>query len=319
MIIPMKSKKYRLFPCHPCNWILPAILLLGGCGDNTSDGDDTETNPDSNTFSADTASDISTSNTDNDTVSTLPDSDSPDTATATADTGCDIPFESMPALEDNFDAGWSESQTVWRRASWTQNGTQMSVDRCVEDGDGFLEQTVLSGSPFQGGSMQSQSEYRYGRWIARLKPSNVPGVLNSMFTMDWDDMSTNAADGDGTHEEIDIEFLTYTFGASTGSVHFAVHKPPHSNYFVDDVELSFNPSDAFHVWGFDILPDRIQWHVDNTVLATFTYDETVSIIGHYEMFFNSWTREEWIHGPPSENAVYQIDWVRFYPLRAECI
>ena len=278
--------------------MMPVILLSGGCGDNNANDDNSDSHTDSST-------------------AVLSDSGSRDTATATA--VCDNPFEATPIVEDNFDAGWSESQALWRRASWTQNGTQMSLDRCNENSDGFLEQTVLAGTPFQGGSMQSREEYRYGRWVARLKPSNVPGVLNSMFTMDWDDLSTSDADGDGTHEEIDIEFLTYTFGANTGSVHFAVHKPPHSNYFVDDVDLDFNPSDNFHDWELDILPNQIQWRVDDTVLTTFTYDDTVSILGYYEMFFNSWTKEEWINGPPSSDAVYQIDWVRFYPLKAECM
>lgn len=166
--------------------------------------------------------------------------------------------------------------------------------------------------------MQSRSEFLYGRWTARLKPSSVPGALNSMFTMDWDDMTTPEDDGDGTHQEIDVEFLTYTFGAGAGQVHFAVHRPGHSNHFVEDVDLDFDPSADFHVWGFDILPDRIEWHVDGRVLAAFVYDDTVSITGAYEMFFNAWTQESWIHGPPAEDAVYEVDWVRFQPYDVTC-
>ncbi|MBN2528704.1 MAG: glycoside hydrolase family 16 protein [Deltaproteobacteria bacterium] len=267
----------------------------------------------------DSANDIITGKSDTATVNSDSDPGNEDSASDTAATNdCASPFESTAALEDTFDGGWSTTQTLWRRASWTQNGTAMSPDRCIENSEGLLEQTVLEGTPFQGGSMQSRDEYHYGRWVARLKPSSVPGVLNSMFTMDWDDMTTTDDDGDGTHEEIDIEFLTYTFGANSGSVHFAVHKPPHSNYFVNDVELNFNPSDDFHEWGFDVLPDKIQWHVDGAVLAQFAFDATVSITGQYEMFFNSWTKESWINGPPRNDAIYQIDWVRYFPLKAAC-
>lgn len=287
--------------------VVGVLAMLDGCGDDNSDNSGVVTGTES-------SGDSESATVDSGTGTSSP-WDSGDTATGE---NCADPFEVSPTVEDTFDIGWSESQTLWRRASWMQNGTQMSAERCAENADGFLEQTVLAGEPFSGGSMQSRSEYGYGRWVARLKPSSVPGALNSMFTMDWDDMTTAETDGDGSHEEIDIEFLTYTFGAKSGSVHFAVHAPPLSNYFVDDVALDFNPSDEFHEWGFDVLPDRIVWHVDGNELATFIYDDTVTITGLYELFFNSWTKESWINGPPSENAVYQIDWVRFYPFRDDC-
>ena len=97
-----------------------------------------------------------------------------------------------------------------------------------------------------------------------------------------------------------------------------MHGEGHSNYFVDDVALSFNPSDDFHEWAIDVLPDRIDWRVDGQILATYTYDSTVAITGLYEMFFNSWTQENWINGPPDSDAVYQIDWVRFHPYDEDC-
>jgi beta-glucanase (GH16 family) len=247
------------------------------------------------------------------------DGDTDTDSDADADTdGCDGPFLVASSFEDTFEPDWEETQTAWRRASWMQNGTQMDPERCVTNEEGLLEQTVLAGEPYRGGSMQSTAEYLYGRWTARLKPSAVPGALNSMFTMDWDDMTTTGVDGDGTHQEVDIEFLTYTFGDGGGQVHFAVHRPDYANYFSDDIELGFDPSADFHVWGFDLLPDRIEWRVDETVLATFEYDETVSITGPYELFFNSWTQVDWINGPPETDAVYLIDWVRFQPYDEEC-
>jgi hypothetical protein len=32
------------------------------------------------------------------------------------------------------------------------------------------------------------------------------------------------------------------------------------------------------------------------------------------MFFNAWTMEKWIKGPPQKQGDYRIDWVKFYPL-----
>ena len=34
----------------------------------------------------------------------------------------------------------------------------------------------------------------------------------------------------------------------------------------------------------------------------------------YEFFFNSWTQEDWINGPSAEDARYEIDWVKFFPM-----
>ena len=102
--------------------------------------------------------------------------------------------------------------------------------------------------------------------VARLKPSSTPGVLNSMFTKDWENMKT-AEKNDGDKGEVDLELLTYTFGQKTGKAHIAIHTKSKSNVFYADVPLDFNPSDDFHEWGFDVLPDRVVWHVDGRFLG----------------------------------------------------
>ncbi len=223
------------------------------------------------------------------------------------------PFEHSPAFQDDFDAGWENVQTDWQVATWKQNGALMAKDRCRTDGEGLMVQTVLAGEPYRGGSMQTGREFGFGRWVARVKPSSVPGVLNSIFTKDWDNLATDTPH-DGNKAEVDIEFLTYTFGANTGKVHLAIHLKGRSNHFVEDLPIDFNPSDRFREWGFDILPDRVVWHVDGRELMTWMYTEDAYIDEGYEFFFNSWTRDTWIHGPPDEDAHYEIDWVKFYPL-----
>lgn len=223
-------------------------------------------------------------------------------------------FVAKPGYEDNFAPGWVPGEHDWRVATWRQNGTKMAKDRVKVVEPGYLTQTVLAGKPFRGGSIQSTREFGYGRWIARVKPSSVPGVLNSIFTKDWDDLTTKEPDNDGRKAEVDIEFVTKTFGEGEGEVHLAVHLLKHTPLWHVDIPLDFNPSDNFHEWGFDILPDRCVWHVDGKVLYTWEYTEQHRVDPGYEFFFNSWTRGKWIEGPPKQDAVYEIDWVRFYPL-----
>ena len=163
-------------------------------------------------------------------------------------------------------------------------------------------------------AIQTRQEFYYGRWEARLKPSHVPGVLNSMYTIDWDNTATGSA---GTRQEIDIEFLTHSFADDSGEVHFAVHATGLPSWDTNpDIPLDFNPSDDFHVWGFDITPEHIQWFVDDQVLLTYEYSENdITINAPYLLKFNFWSAVNWINGPPEPDVecLYLIDWVRFTP------
>lgn len=221
-------------------------------------------------------------------------------------------FGSSPVFEDAFGKNWAEKQTAWRIATWRQNGTMMSPERCRVNEEGRLVLTVLAGTPFQGGSLQTSREFGYGRWVARVKPSSVPGVLNSIFTKDWDDLTTPNVEADGKHAEVDIEFLTYTFRPGAGQVHLAIHLKGHEPLWEVDIPLDFNPCDAFHDWGFDILPDRIVWHVDGKELYTWLYTPEYIVDTNYEFFFNAWSMKKWIKGPALQSADYQIEWVKFY-------
>lgn len=226
-------------------------------------------------------------------------------------------FAEEPALVDHFDPGWEKNPEHWRIATWSQNKTQMGTERAVANEDGELVLTVKEGFPAKGGSIQSKKEFGWGRWVARVRPSSTPGVLNSIFTKDWDDLTNSQKEGDGKMGEIDIEFLTYTFGEDRGEVHLAIHLLNKSNLWSRDIPLDFNPSDEFHEWGFDVLPDRVVWHVDGKHLFTWIYDGENKIDPMYEFFFNAWSMEKWIKGPPKADAMYHIDWVKFYPYLGE--
>lgn len=221
---------------------------------------------------------------------------------------------SEPAFFDDFDPGWNETQEDWLVASWTQNGAQMDPSRCRTNDQGHLIQTVKAGMPYRGGSLETKPEFGWGRWLARVKPSNVPGALHSIFVKDWDNRKTELLH-DGMKSEVDFEFLTYTFSEGRGKVHIAIHLLHAKPLLGADVELDFNPSDDFNIWGFDILPDRVIWHVNGKHIHTWFYTEKDYIDPAYEMYFNSWTLDEWIMGPPKMDSNYAVDWVKFYPLQ----
>ena len=199
---------------------------------------------------------------------------------------------------------------VWQVATWSEHGGQTSRDRVyVEDNILHMEFINDSQQGYLSSAMQTWDSFLYGRWEARLKPSSVPGVLNSMYTIDW-------RGGAGTRQEVDIEFLTYTFQEDSGEVHLAVHASGLQSWNID-IPLDFNPSDDFRVWGFEITPDHIEWFVDDTTLFVYEYSERpVTVNERYQLKFNVWTQVNWINGPPEPDVLstYKIDWVRFTPL-----
>lgn len=209
---------------------------------------------------------------------------------------------------ENNNKSWSFNEN-WRRAAWLQNHTTMGIDRAYPE-DGLMKFFVEAGSPYLGGSIQSKYTYGYGRWEARLKPSNVAGVVNAFFAM-----NLNGSDIDGIIKEVDIEFTPYTFSEDGGEVHIALHAQGASNLIVEDISLDFNPSSDFHIWSFEILPDRIRWAVDGVQLYEYEYNGNhyMDMTNGYQLLLNAWTNDDhWVQGPPDERAEMQVDWVKFY-------
>jgi len=218
------------------------------------------------------------------------------------------------SFRDDFN-GTQVDESVWQVATWSEHGGQTGRERCYVQ-DGYLNLVFINDSEegYLSSAIQTWDTFQYGRWEARLKPSSVPGVLISMYTIDW-------GDGDGTKQEIDIEFLTYSFAGDSGEVHYAVHAEDRTSFNTNpDVELDFDPSQDFHVWGFEITPEHIQWFVDDTVLLTYVYSENdITINAPYQLKFNAWSAVNWINGPPEEDVtcIYQIDWIRFIAADAD--
>ncbi len=200
---------------------------------------------------------------------------------------------------------------VWEVAGWREHGGQTSPERVYVDDQGHLNMVFINDSEqgYLSAALQTRKEdFSYGRWEARLKPSSVPGVLNSMYTIDW-------RKGQGTKQEIDIELLTHTFGDKhPGEMWIALHAAGKKTTDFSQ-PLPFNPSDDFHVYSFDITPEYVEYSVDDKVLYRYVYAENdIAFDAPYMLKFNVWSSDNaWIKGPPPKDVktVYQIDWVRF--------
>jgi len=241
--------------------------------------------------------------------------------TGGATTQCSYPepaeeYAAEPFFDD-FD-GSAIDETRWQIATWSEHGGQTGRERTtIEEGNLKL---VLINDASQGvlsSAIQTRDEFLYGRWEARLRASSCDGVLNSMYTIDWDDTSQSGADDDGTKQEIDIELLSKSFASTDGRIHYALHAAGLDSTDTNpDLLLGFDPSVDFHVYGYEITPEGIDWFVDDQILWSIRYDENpITIDAPYMLKLNFWTGGEWVLGPPPAGVecVYLIDWVRFTP------
>lgn len=241
------------------------------------------------------------------------------------------PFFSRAALAPNGEVyvdepffedfeGSSVNTQVWQVATWAEHGGRTGTDRCfVRDGNLHMQFINSSTEGFLSSAIQTRSEFFFGTWEFRAKPSDVSGILNSFYTIDWNNTADASSSSDGTKEEIDIEFLTKSFIGDSGQVHFALHASGKTSWDTrPDIDLGFNPSSGFHIYGFRITPTFIDWTVDGVVMHRYSYEgNPIAITSPYQLKLNVWSAVQWVGGPPTPDVVadYQIDWIRFTPYR----
>lgn len=222
-------------------------------------------------------------------------------------------IEKEPSFVEEFD---KIDPAVWAVAGWKEHGGQTSPERCYVK-DGMLNMLLKyegATKTYLSSAIESQKLFLYGRWEYRAKPSSVKKVLNSFYTIDW-------GGGKGTKQEIDIEFLTRTFGDKKGTINYAVHAAgKKSGGSEEGLPIDFNPSDDFHVYGFEITPEKIEWFIDGKVNYSYKYKDPgneITIDSPYTIKMNFWSSPKWVYGPPKKDVdcLYLIDWIKFYPYK----
>lgn len=178
-----------------------------------------------------------------------------------------------------------------------------------DNGTGYLSMIVRANKK-EGAEITTYryKNYHYGTYLTRLKPSPVPGCINAFFTKNFT----------GYNDEIDIEFLTNTFGGGKGQVEFTLH--PHegvSTYqYHRVINLAFDPSQAFHEYGFTWTYDQIEYFIDGKSITTFKRSEGAPIQTHEgTIMYNVWVsgNPAWGGGPPTQDATMVVDWCKYWP------
>ncbi|WP_241033868.1 family 16 glycosylhydrolase [Vibrio maerlii] len=180
--------------------------------------------------------------------------------------GISLQVVSAGEFEDSLQALETEK---WRVADGWGNGYPFVND--WDDGAiTFNEQGMaitlmtqsLPKTPMMSGEIRSHGFYGYGCFEVDMKPIKAPGVVSSFFL--FSGPHDKPEDGNGIHNEIDIEFL----GSNTNMVqlNFWTDDDAYENSHESLVFLPFDASKSFHRYSIDWSEKGIDWLIDGKLV-----------------------------------------------------
>ncbi|KAF2838077.1 glycoside hydrolase family 16 protein [Patellaria atrata CBS 101060] len=147
----------------------------------------------------------------------------------------------------------------------------------------------------------------YGSYRVSMKMTGTAGTCGAFF---W--FHNNS-------QEIDLEMLSRQFNATHHPINLVIHTPlsASNNYDANGTptfrpySLPFDPTLDFHEYRFDVLPDRISFYADGNWLHDMT-EGIPTQAGH--IMLNHWSTGNplWSGGPPNEDAVMTVRYVKAY-------
>ncbi|KAK4064274.1 CAZyme family GH16 [Trichoderma aggressivum f. europaeum] len=156
----------------------------------------------------------------------------------------------------------------------------------------------------------ARNDLHYGSYRAGMKLTAVNGTCAAFF---WYFNDT---------QEIDMEFLSREFDPvkkiypanlviqSEASRKAGYDASKTGTFKV--VNLTFDPTAGFHEYRFDYLPNRVLFYADSQLLAEMTGSSVPSGPGH--IILQHWSNGNplWSGGPPTEDAVLTVSYVKAY-------
>jgi endo-1,3-1,4-beta-glycanase ExoK len=186
-----------------------------------------------------------------------------------------------------FDGFKGDLNKEWYKSDWPNPSPfgciwdKDEVQNIISDDNGILNLNLNpNGEPKKCGQVKSRQEFTSGKFIAHMKPLDIPGTVSSFFlyTGDYKTLS---------HYEIDIEFIGGT-------------KKLHTNYWIAgeehpyDIDLSdkkfgIDPYSQFRRYGFEWRSNKIIWFTDDNAGNQINLrEERVSLKAKLPIFMNNW-------------------------------
>lgn len=177
-------------------------------------------------------------------------------------------------------------------------------------GINYLRLGLSESDIYPTGFIYTKEHFSYGSYSARIKVSDVPGVVASFFACtEITDVFTT-----GMHDEIDFEFITAkphavlltTWRAATEKEgkDQTLH---HNSYLWEDPSFDIR---EWHVYRFDWFPDRVDFYIDGIKRWT----STIAIPQRpMQIALHIYTIATWeeVQFPPKGEAEQMTDWVEY--------
>lgn len=200
-------------------------------------------------------------------------------------------------LYDNFSTeneGWIKRSGPWYSSYVNASFSPSNV--WIADGKLMLYSNV---DQHVGGELATTKKLSYGKYRASIKTSQTPGTYQTFF-------SYVPPAGNIIHNEIDVELIK-SGTSTTASFTNLVNRQSAAYHYT----LPFDPSAAYHVYGYNWYPDRVEYVVDDKIICTIR--DKVPNEPMY-VYFNTWVlRSAPAEHGDGENYEY-VDWVTVEPL-----
>jgi beta-glucanase (GH16 family) len=198
------------------------------------------------------------------------------------------------SLYDNFNtdssAKWAERSNTW--SSDFAYTIFKPENVWYENGKLVLRSYV---GEHTGGEVKSSGLYSYGKYRTSLKLSQTVGTFETFYSYQWPTT-------DKVHNEIDIELIKNSDGSTTAMLSTWVDY----KYDRTTIKLSFDPSAAYHTYGYDWYADHVGFYIDDKLVWT-SY-------GHIPnkpmyVYFQNWIVRDVPSGYGDGVNTEYVDWV----------
>ncbi|KAL6862118.1 family 16 glycoside hydrolase [Trichoderma novae-zelandiae] len=191
------------------------------------------------------------------------------------------------------------------------DGESLDSDAGPSDGIALVVGSTLVDEAIPVAELTSaRADMYFGSYRAGMKLTPVNGTCAAFF---WYFNDT---------QEIDMEFLSREFDADKDlyPVNLVIQSEASRQAGYDAsktgtfkvVNLTFDPTVGFHEYRFDYLPNRVLFYADSQLLAEMNGTSVPSGPGHIILQHWSNGNSKWSGGPPRQDAVMTVSYVKAY-------
>lgn len=178
------------------------------------------------------------------------------------------------------------------------------------EGINYLKLGLSDNDIYPSGFIYVKESYSYGSYSARIKVSDMPGAVASFFVC----TEISNIFSDGTHDEIDFEFITAksnavlftTWYLATGT-EGGEQTPTHNSFMWEDPSFNIH---EWHDYRFDWFSDKVDFYIDG--IKRWTSTKAIPK-RNMQIALHMYTIDTWeeVQYPPKGEILQLTDWVEY--------